>query len=91
MIQRHFFGKIHKVTAGTSPRADGLAFTVGSQIPKEKPKYEITEIVIDEFMYEKYGKISIMVFAKKISEQESFPFYQFIDVPVTLVSDNDQY
>ncbi len=88
MSQRVFLGQIHKVMAGPNP-LDCMSFSVGQSIPKANPKFTVTEITIDEEMYERYGKISIIVWAKKIGQQESFAYKVFVDIPVTLSPDTE--
>lgn len=86
-MQRLFFGKIHKIEAGPNPK-DCMSYHVGQRIPKSGAV--ITEIAIDEFAYEKYGKISVAIFAKRPQDPEIFILKVFIDVPMTLTPDDKQ-
>lgn len=86
MGDRIFFGKIKKVTAGTNPK-DAIAYTVGTRIGLGSSYATISEIAIDENLYEKYGKVSVVVWALREGESEARVYKVFIDVPITLSPD----
>lgn len=87
MSQRIFIGKIRKVSAGPNPK-DCIAHSVGQIFSIGQEKFEIVDLELSEFLYEKYGKIAILVWVRKAGTQDECSLYKtFVDVPLTLCSD----
>lgn len=88
MSDRIFLGKIHKIIAGPNPK-DGIAHVVGKCIDSMHPRVIVTSIILDEYLYEKHGQVSCVVWVTDefAVEKIEIPYKTFIGVPLTICSD----
>lgn len=91
MGDRVFLGKIHKVIAGPNPK-DGIAHVVGKPVDSSHPNIVVSSIVLDEYLYDKHGQVSCVVYVKDTSKIAvagliETPYKTFIGVGLTLCSD----
>lgn len=92
MVDRVFLGEIYKVTFGPNPGLrDAMGYTVGKQISNSHPHIIVTSIILDEYLYEKYGKVSCIIWVKNTKKDDNveFIYKTYIDVPVSLCSKID--
>jgi hypothetical protein len=86
-VSRTFTGKIKKIIIGVDPK-NGVIHAVGQQMRLTKDiSIEVTDIVLDEDNYERFGNIRYLIWAKKSNEEESRVFKAVENCPVILCSD----
>lgn len=88
MSDRLFFGPIHKIIAGTNPK-DGVACVIGQSVDRSHPNIIVSSIILDEYLYEKHGQVSCVVWAVDKSKNDNIEkiYKVFIGVPLTIASD----
>ncbi len=92
MNDRVFLGKIHKVTFGPNPGLrEAMGYTVGRSISNSHSHIIVTSIILDDYLYEKYGKVSCIIWVvdTKKDNNVEFIYKTYIDIPLCLCSNID--
>ncbi len=96
MNDRVFLNKIHKVTFGPNPGSrESVGHTVGHPISAKHPHLLVSSIVLDDYLYSKYGKISCVIYVKDtrkeyVASNIEVIYKAYVDVPITIFRDIEQ-
>jgi hypothetical protein len=76
---------IRKITFGSSPLNQGLAFTIGGEFTHDNKRYRINSIEEDAQYFNEYGSMRYNVYLKtRGKNEEEFVWKSAINVPTTI-------
>jgi hypothetical protein len=74
--------KIRKLTLGSNPKDNGIAFQVGNRAGGDE--YIISEILEDTNHFFSFGSVRFLVFIQSVSNNQTFLWKSFQDLPTSV-------